>query len=295
MTGDTMSGDLVLTAPAKITSTAKGHQFGTATGVAATGAVALADANLILYNFTATNWAGIGTDNNGNIWFKVGTAGTPVPAFYLNAGNQSANFAGHVQPVANGTYNLGSASMRWGTVYTSDLELSNGIGDWTIVEGEDDLFLYNNKRGKTYKFALTEVDPSTVPRKNDVGIDIGGNIIAKSGSGISLNMLVFNSVVRVQPIRGSAILVGRLAARPTTPASMVGRSTRQTGMAAEPSRMAGSPVRSRDLRDGLQRNPPWRQRSRRVNTYGYAGFAKNGALSYFVHWNQDGRTQHLLE
>jgi hypothetical protein len=23
-----------------------------------------------------------------------------------------------------------------------------------------------------------------------------------------------------------------------------------------------------------------------LNTYGYAGFAKNGALSYFVHWNQ---------
>jgi hypothetical protein len=71
----------------------------------------------------------------------------------------------HITPSANGTLNLGSAALRWNTVYTSDLSLSNGIGDWTIVEGEDDLFLYNNKRGKTYKFALTEVDPSTAPPK----------------------------------------------------------------------------------------------------------------------------------
>jgi hypothetical protein len=66
-------------------------------------------------------------------------------------------------PTVTGTINLGSAALRWGTIYTSDLELSNGIGDWTIVEGEDDLFIYNNKRGKVYKFALTEVDPFTHP------------------------------------------------------------------------------------------------------------------------------------
>ena len=60
--------------------------------------------------------------------------------------------SGHVTPGANGTQNLGSASLRWGTVYTSDLSLSNGIGDYTIVEGEEDLFLYNNKKNKVYKF-----------------------------------------------------------------------------------------------------------------------------------------------
>jgi hypothetical protein len=61
-------------------------------------------------------------------------------------------------PSVNGTINLGSATFRWGTVYTSDLSLSNGIGDWTIVEGEDDLFITNNKSGKRYKFALIEID-----------------------------------------------------------------------------------------------------------------------------------------
>ena len=76
-------------------------------------------------------------------------------------------FYGNVLPAANGTQDLGSTSQRWSTVYTSDLSLNNGIGDWTIVEGEDDLFLYNNKKGKVYKFALTEVDPNmATPKKS---------------------------------------------------------------------------------------------------------------------------------
>ena len=78
-----------------------------------------------------------------------------------------ATFSGNVVPEANGTRDLGSSALRWSTIYTSDLSLNNGIGDWTIVEGEDDLFLYNNKKGKVYKFALTEVDPNVAtPKKS---------------------------------------------------------------------------------------------------------------------------------
>lgn len=74
---------------------------------------------------------------------------------------------GTVQPGANGTQDLGTSSLRWATVYTSDLSLSNGIGDYTIVEGEHDLFLYNNKNNKVYKFLVEEVDPSTAtPKKS---------------------------------------------------------------------------------------------------------------------------------
>lgn len=72
---------------------------------------------------------------------------------------------GTITPGTTGTQDLGSSTLRWGTVYTSDLSLNNGIGDWTIVEGEDDLFLYNNKKNKVYKFALTEVDPSVATPK----------------------------------------------------------------------------------------------------------------------------------
>jgi hypothetical protein len=74
---------------------------------------------------------------------------------------------GTVQPGANGTQDLGTSSLRWATVFTSDLSLSNGIGDYTIVEGENDLFLYNNKQNKVYKFVIEEVDPSiATPKKS---------------------------------------------------------------------------------------------------------------------------------
>ena len=69
--------------------------------------------------------------------------------------------------IPTGNYDLGSTSSRWRNIYTQDLQLSNeavgnnGIdgtwGNYTIVEGESDLFLKNNRSGKIYKFNLTEV------------------------------------------------------------------------------------------------------------------------------------------
>jgi len=75
------------------------------------------------------------------------------------------NSSGMVLPGANNTYDLGSTSLRWRNIYTNDLHLSNGIGDYTVVEGEEDLFLYNNKTGKVFKFLLTEVKPEDAPPK----------------------------------------------------------------------------------------------------------------------------------
>jgi len=70
-----------------------------------------------------------------------------------------------IVPSANGTLDLGTPAKRWRNIYTSDLNLNNGIGDYTIVEGEEDLFLYNNKSGRVFKFALVEVDPSVATPK----------------------------------------------------------------------------------------------------------------------------------
>jgi hypothetical protein len=94
------------------------------------------------------------TGANGNI--TVSPNGTGVVIMTANT-----------IPSANATYDLGSTTARWKTVFTSDLDLNNGIGDWTIVEGEDDLFLYNNKKGKVFKFALIEVDSATATPKID--------------------------------------------------------------------------------------------------------------------------------
>ena len=86
---------------------------------------------------------------------------TAVATFSSNL----VTIVGNVFPSANATYDLGSATARWKTVYTTDLELDNGIGNYTIVEGADDLFLYNNRSGKVFKFALIEVDPAIAPPK----------------------------------------------------------------------------------------------------------------------------------
>jgi hypothetical protein len=94
---------------------------------------------------------------NGNHIFQSGVSGR-TERMRITSG-------GTVQPGANGTQDLGTSSLRWATVFTSDLSMSNGIGDYTIVEGEEDLFLYNNKTNKVFKFLLAEVDPSIAPPK----------------------------------------------------------------------------------------------------------------------------------
>ena len=74
---------------------------------------------------------------------------------------------GHILPGADNTQDLGSSAKRFANIYTGDLNLSNEgsandvdgtWGNYTIQEGEDDLFLINKRTGKKYKFNLTEVD-----------------------------------------------------------------------------------------------------------------------------------------
>ena len=73
---------------------------------------------------------------------------------------------GNLLPGADNTLDLGASGSRWRNIYTGDLNLSNEgssndvdstWGNWTIQEGESDLFLKNNRSGKKYKFNLTEV------------------------------------------------------------------------------------------------------------------------------------------
>jgi len=73
---------------------------------------------------------------------------------------------GTFRPASNNSVDLGTSGNRWRNVFTNDLNLSNeggandidgSWGNWTIQEGESDLFLKNNRSGKKYKFNLTEV------------------------------------------------------------------------------------------------------------------------------------------
>jgi len=80
-----------------------------------------------------------------------------------------AKFTNHVYPVSDDAIDLGSATLRWRNVYTGDLHLSNEgkeegnevdgtTGNWTIQEGEEHLYIINNKSGKKFKFSLEEIE-----------------------------------------------------------------------------------------------------------------------------------------
>ena len=126
-----------------------------------------------------------------------------------------------------------------------------------------------------------------------MGIDIGGNTIVKNaGNFISVNSLVFN------------------ASGHGTTNNVIGYSGWKSGGSTYYSGMFGWEINAVTWQtylnttngvftcpvagiyalgyNGIHRggsNIP-----AGYNTYGYAGFAKNGALSYFVHWNQSTGT-----
>ena len=126
----------------------------------------------------------IGADFNDNVKARFGT-GNDFELFFDGttghikgiAGVQGINVAtsnveryqftdGSIRPLANNQYDLGTSSLRWKDIYTGDLNLSNEgrtndvdgtWGDWTLQEGENDIFMINNRSGKKFKINLTEV------------------------------------------------------------------------------------------------------------------------------------------
>ena len=132
--------------------------------------------NLSAY-FTASNGLGtleiggstgafidLKTPASDDLDFRIGTGGS---GGYMNVpSGQSISVQGHFNPSANNSYDLGTSSVRWRNIFTNDLNLSNEggkndvdgtWGNYTIQEGESDLFLINKRNGKKYKFNLTEV------------------------------------------------------------------------------------------------------------------------------------------
>ena len=77
---------------------------------------------------------------------------------------------GLFKPLADKAYDLGHTSYRIRNIYVNDLQLSNEAkkdtggndvdgtwGDWTLQEGEEEVFMINNRTGKKYAMMLREV------------------------------------------------------------------------------------------------------------------------------------------
>jgi hypothetical protein len=155
--------------------------------------VATTDGGVSLYfngaNKFSTESTGVTTRNDGdnNVYHRFTTNGGTARGFvYANSGNEigfldnSQNWrlrvtAGggtqsfdHFSPAQNNTYDLGTSSLRWANLYVNDMHFANSPenvnkvdgtwGDWTLQEGEDTIYMLNNRNGKKYKMALQEVN-----------------------------------------------------------------------------------------------------------------------------------------
>ena len=114
--------------------------------------------DLRIYHDSGSNY--VGSYNNQNLVL-----------FTNNTSRWVFQNDGHYVPIADNSYDIGTSSYRVRNIYTNDLQLSNEArkdtggndvdgtwGNYTIQEGESDLFLINNRSGKKYKFNLTEVN-----------------------------------------------------------------------------------------------------------------------------------------
>ena len=116
----------------------------------------LASLNSDKINEGDTSVETIDSGSDGNIQFKINAQ----MKLQVDSG-------GNTIPGADNASNLGSSSKRWKNIYAADMHYSNKgdknsvdgtWGSYTIQEGENDLFLLNNRNGKKYKFNLTEVN-----------------------------------------------------------------------------------------------------------------------------------------
>ena len=73
----------------------------------------------------------------------------------------------NIIPSSNNSFDLGSSSYRFANLYVNDMHFANSPenvnkvdgtwGDWTLQEGENSIYMLNNRNGKKYKMNLTEI------------------------------------------------------------------------------------------------------------------------------------------
>ena len=118
------------------------------------------------------------SDRGCNYFFGVANSSTNQEAqgsFIIRSGNFASSTverlridsSGHILPGSDGSQNLGSSSLRWANLYVNDLKLSNKgskndvdetWGDWTLQEGESDVYMINNRSGKKFRIKMEEVE-----------------------------------------------------------------------------------------------------------------------------------------
>jgi len=119
---------------------------------------------------TNGNWTGESTkiQHHSNVLYVQG--GSSGIYFRAQDGTNrwAINSSGNLlTPDHNGSYDIGSSSRRVRNIYVNDMHFANSTenpnkvdgtwGDWTLQEGEDQIYMLNNRNGKKYSMNLTEI------------------------------------------------------------------------------------------------------------------------------------------
>ena len=113
------------------------------------------------------------TDKNMKLLFADGTNIQDVTGklSLQNIVTQGITASGNIVPGANDTFDLGASGNVWRNIFTGDLHLSNEgkeqgnmvdgtKGNRTLQEGNNDIFIINNKSGEKFKIKLDKIGDS---------------------------------------------------------------------------------------------------------------------------------------
>ena len=152
---------------AKIENVAQNRILGrTSSGTGSVDALTASDIrSMINVADGATNVTNNNQLTNGAGYITSATDSTKMP---LSGGEFTGNITTHnVIPDGNNTRDLGSSSARFANLFVNDMHFANSTenpnkvdgtwGDWTLQEGEDQIYMLNNRNGKKYKMNLTEI------------------------------------------------------------------------------------------------------------------------------------------
>jgi len=98
-----------------------------------------------------------------NVGLNIATKGSGSVSVAANV-----SVTGNLIPGADDTYDLGTSTAVWQNIYTGDLHLSNKAksegnsvdgtkGNWTLQEGENDIYMINNISGEKFKIKMEKV------------------------------------------------------------------------------------------------------------------------------------------
>lgn len=106
--------------------------------------------------------------SHGNNSFEIYSTGAAAIILGTNATARIKIDSSGIYPFLNNTYNLGTATYGWANLYTNDLHLSNmnkpegndidgTSGNWTIQEGDKNLYIINNNTNEKFKIVLQKI------------------------------------------------------------------------------------------------------------------------------------------